>query len=194
MGCATFDSASWPKTIKSTQSEAYRWLLSEEQINAVEHESFHHYARQILTSSGVQNGSHITIDFDRSYQSLTIHWIKLWRGTNASNRLDPQKIQMLQQEPDLDQSLIYGQTSALVILDDVRVGDIIEVAYTIADDHRVVDTKFAEGCLGAIVQFGRAAEDAVDLADRPASFHQKPPNRDKAHRCSQAGRYRVHLG
>src|SRR5208282_4223878 len=63
-------------------------LLQERQFNALENESFFHSVRQILTVAGVQNGATLTMDFNPSCQSLTLHWARIWRGAQYLDRLD----------------------------------------------------------------------------------------------------------
>jgi transglutaminase-like putative cysteine protease len=132
-----------PKTAKIDPGEEQRWLLLDRQINARENERFSHSVRQILTSAGVQNGSHITIDFDPSYQNLALHWVRLWRGTNLLNRLQLEKVKVIQQERDLDQYLFSGEKSAVLLLEDVRAGDIVDYAYTIRGDNPALAGKFS---------------------------------------------------
>ena len=55
-------------------SQEMRWVLKDRQINAGANESFHHEVRKLLTPSGVNNFSHISVDYDPSYQLLTFHW------------------------------------------------------------------------------------------------------------------------
>ena len=87
--------------------------------------------RQILTPAGVQNDSQIVIDYDPSCQLLTFHWVRIWRGTNCLNRLDPVKIQVSQGGPNADELLFSAEKSAVFPLDDVQPGDIIDYAYSV---------------------------------------------------------------
>lgn len=120
-----------------------RWLLVERQINALRNETFFHTARRILTTSGVQNGSTLTIDFNPSYESLTLHWVRIWRGGKHLERLDTNNVRIVQQERELDQSLLSGEKSAILVLDDVRVGDIIDYAYSLKGSNPVFDGHFS---------------------------------------------------
>lgn len=70
--------------------------------------------------------------------------MKLIRGREKFDRLDPGKIQVIQQERELDRQLYNGERSALMILDDVRVGDIIDVAYTLRGQNPVFGGKFLD--------------------------------------------------
>ena len=78
------------------------WLLLERQINALQNETFLHSVRQILTMAGVQNGATLTIDFNPGYQSLTLHWARIWRGAQHLDRLDTNQVKIVQPERELD--------------------------------------------------------------------------------------------
>jgi transglutaminase-like putative cysteine protease len=125
-------------------SQEMRWILKDRQINAQDNEVFHHEVRQVLTLAGLNNGSHISIDYDPSYQLLTFHWVKIWRGINALNRLDIDKIQVSQHGLDADDLLFSDEKSALLLLD-VRVGDIIDYAYTLQGGNPVFAGRFSGG-------------------------------------------------
>ncbi len=119
------------------------WLLLEQQVNAAENETFSHDVRQILTVSGVQDGANISIDFYPSYESLTLHWARIWRGTNHLDRLDASKVKVIRQERDLDQYQLNGEQSAVLVMDDVRVGDIVDYAYTLKGANPVFGGRFS---------------------------------------------------
>jgi Domain of Unknown Function with PDB structure (DUF3857)/Transglutaminase-like superfamily len=106
-------------------------LLQERQINALQNETFVHSVRQILTPDGVQNDSTLTIDFNPSCQSVTVHWARIWRGSQHLNCLDTNNVKIVQPEQELDESLLNGEKSVVLVLNDVRVGDIIDYAYSI---------------------------------------------------------------
>jgi hypothetical protein len=106
-------------------------LLRDVQVNQKTGENFQHEARQLLTGQGVQSGSQLSIEFDPTCQSLVLHWVKLWRGTNSFNRLDLDRVKVIQPESSLDDYLFTGRKTALLLLDDVRPGDIIDYGCTI---------------------------------------------------------------
>jgi hypothetical protein len=117
-------------------------LLQEQQFNALENESFYHTDRQILTVGGVQDGSTVKINFNPSYQSLTFHWVRIWRGGQFLDRLDTNKVEIVQQEKDVDQYLLNGEKSFILVLDDVREGDIIDYSYSLKGENPVFETHF----------------------------------------------------
>ena len=84
-------------------------LLLERQINALQSETFIHSVRQILTMGGVQKGATLTMDFNPGYQSLTLHWARIWRGTQHLDRLDTNQVKVVQPERELDQFVLNGR-------------------------------------------------------------------------------------
>lgn len=105
-------------------------LLVDRQINTVSNEVFFHTAYRINTASGVQTTSHLELMFDPDYQSLTLHSINVYRDGKSLEKLDLEKVQVFQQEKDLERFQYNGQLTALALLEDVRVGDIVEYAFT----------------------------------------------------------------
>ena len=120
-----------PATSDSDPAADFRWLLIERQVKAADDESFFHTVRQVQTASGVQNGANLLVNFDPGYQSVTLHWARIWRGSEHFNRLGTNNVKIVRQERDLDQLVLSGTESAMLVLDDVRVGDIIDFAYSI---------------------------------------------------------------
>ena len=148
--------------------EDERMLLWERQFNAGENENFTHVVRQILSFSGVQNGATITVDFDPSYQSLTFHWLRIWRDNGHLERLDADKIKLIQPERDLDQAQFNGKKSAVMVLDDVRVGDVVDCAWSIRGGNPVFGGRFS----GVVpVQFGQPVERLTTRVLWPRARH-----------------------
>jgi transglutaminase-like putative cysteine protease len=118
-------------------------LLKEKQINALQNETFFHTDRQILNVDGVQNDSTLTINFNPDYESVTLHWVRIWRDGRPLDRLDTNKLDVVQQEKDLDEFMLNGEKSVVLVLDDVRVGDIIDYAYSIKGSNPVMSGHFS---------------------------------------------------
>jgi Domain of Unknown Function with PDB structure (DUF3857)/Transglutaminase-like superfamily len=118
-------------------------LLLERQINVLQNETFVHSVRQVLTVGGVEKDATLTIDFNPGYQSMTWHWARLWRGTQHWDRLDTNEVRIVQPERELDESVLNGEKSVILVLDDVRVGDIIDYAYSLKGTNSVFDGHFS---------------------------------------------------
>jgi transglutaminase-like putative cysteine protease len=106
-------------------------LLYDVEINGATQERFYRIAEKFLSSSGVEANSRLSFNFDPSYQKLVLHKIVIHRGDQVLDQLNPDKIRVIQQEKDLDRQIYNGAKTALLFLEDVRVGDWVEYAYTI---------------------------------------------------------------
>lgn len=109
--------------------------LFDQQANAATAQCFVHVVNDIVNETGVQSGANLTISFDPSYQSLTLHEIMIQRGTQRLDRLSLASVKVIQQETDLNRQIYNGTHSAVIFLDDVRVDDRIEYAYTITGEN-----------------------------------------------------------
>jgi transglutaminase-like putative cysteine protease len=174
--------AAWTApTQLETNPTGQDFLLLDDQARLATGESYHRHAFQIVTDSGRSHGSQVYINFDPSFQTLTIHHLQLVRNGETSSRLDPAKIQVIQQERDLDRQLYNGERSALVILDDVRIGDIIDVAYTLHGRNPVFDGRFIDSFY---LEWGTPVRDLryrlLVPEDRRVTSRQIPPPRAPA--------------
>jgi transglutaminase-like putative cysteine protease len=123
-------------------NDGISYVLLDQQENLEPRASYYHEARRITSENGVQNGADITVSFDPSYQKLTFHSIRLMREGIATDRLDRSQIKLLQREQEMEFFLYDGSYTAQCQLEDVRVGDLIEYAYTIEGANPVMKGKY----------------------------------------------------
>lgn len=141
---------SWTKPIPAPDPRADQaepggisYLLIDRQESVQPPAHYRHEARQITSDDGVQNGAAISVSFDPSYQKLVFHSITLRRGAVNSNRLDRANVKLLQRERDMERYVYDGAFTAQCDLDDVRVGDVIEFAYTVEGANPVKSGRFS---------------------------------------------------
>lgn len=94
-------------------------------------EHFRHYAEQVVNQEGVEYVSQISINFDPTYEMLLLHNISVHRAGQEINKLLPENLSLLQREEDLEYQIYDGSKTLNAILEDIRVGDILEYSYTI---------------------------------------------------------------
>ena len=66
------------------------------------------------------------------------------RDGEVKDRLDPADVRILEQEEDLDLDLYYRHATALVLLDDVRVGDRVDFAYSTVGSNPIFAGRFMD--------------------------------------------------
>lgn len=109
----------------------FQYLLQDSQDNLVLANQYVHYAVKILNGEGIQEMSDISTSFDPAYQSLEFHTVRVFRNGEIINKLPNTTINTYQRETNLERALYDGSITAVINLTDIRVGDIIEYAYSI---------------------------------------------------------------
>ncbi|MGZ3766494.1 MAG: DUF3857 domain-containing protein, partial [Mucilaginibacter sp.] len=126
---------------RNIQNGAYD-VLVEEQINVEQQATYNHIIEEIVSESGVQNNSEISVSFDPSFERVDFHEIIIWRNNKPQDRLNLGAFKMLPEENEFDKFIYNGTYSAKYILSDIRKGDRIEYAYTIIGRNPIFNNKF----------------------------------------------------
>lgn len=120
-----------PALQTNESSEGVYHLLYERQQHAGRRETFERTLSLMQNETGVQDSGNLAFSFDPSYQQLILHRIRIYRGNQILERLDRTKIKTIQPEPQLGDHLFTGAQQAVCFVEDLRVGDRLEHAYTI---------------------------------------------------------------
>ena len=111
-------------------SYGYDYLLLDRQIEVEDEAVYGRNVYRITSEGSLQSGARLTWNFDPAYERLTLHHLRVTRDGVTQDRLREGLVQIIQQERDLDRHLLNGELTALVVLEDIRVGDVIDYAYT----------------------------------------------------------------
>ena len=149
------------------QESSFYYLLLDEQENIQEQEAYVHYAYKILTSAGVQQMSDLSVDFDPAYEQLIFHVIAVHRDGKRIDQLSSKNIRTIQREQSMDRYLYDGSFTAVINLSDVRVGDIVEYAFTRKGYNPVYDSYISRK-IG--LNYGAAYEKGIYRLLAPASL------------------------
>lgn len=127
-GAAGADDHRWRYWLYDVQSDRRR----DQDISYVEH-VFEPKSQSLLGDAG-----RFQIDFNPEFQRLTIHRVELLRDGRWQNRLVPDRISLARREADFEQDMTDGTVTALIVLDDVRVDDIVRVSYSVAGSNPIL--------------------------------------------------------
>ena len=86
--------------------------------------------RKITSENGLQSGASFSVAFDPAFEKLTFHAIQVVRDGVTSSRLQRSSVRLSPREKDPLRLSYDSSFTADVALDDVRVGDVVECAYT----------------------------------------------------------------
>lgn len=107
-------------------------------------ERFFHYYQRVNTAAGLEDLSQLRFYYEPSYQQLAIHFVRILRGSATIDALRPSEIKVIHEEEELDQQLFNGTEAAVIFVNDVRVGDVIEYAFTLTGDNPVLGGRFTD--------------------------------------------------
>lgn len=120
-----------------------RYLLVDRQFrdNGEQVALFKRYVTDVVGQSGLSDASKLSITFDPSYEKLQLHTATVLRNGKKSDRLANARIDVARTEDSSEQDLFLGQVTALVVFSDIRVGDQVEVSYTVVGRNPVLDPR-----------------------------------------------------
>ncbi|MBL8114439.1 MAG: DUF3857 domain-containing protein, partial [Acidobacteria bacterium] len=105
---------------------------------------YHREVKKLLTPNAVSTESELRFDFDPTYQRLTLHSARILRGGESREALVPEDVRLIQQEADLDRKILDGTLSAFVFLRDVRVGDVVDLSWSVEGENPVLEGRFVD--------------------------------------------------
>jgi hypothetical protein len=124
--------------------EGYYYLLVDKQTNVATKQSYIRYVRKIVTDAGVQSCTNISIDFNRSYENVIVHSVNIIRDGQTINRLDMAKFKVIDNQRQLANNQYNDELTTVLVLEDIRVGDILDMSYTEVGESPIFDNKFYE--------------------------------------------------
>ncbi len=112
------------------------FLLVDEQHDVATHAISARTVRRLLTHSAVQALGQVELDFDPAAHVLIIHELAIWRrdpvnGWQKRSVARRDAFLLRQREQQLEQQILNGRLSLVALLEDVRVGDAIDMAWTL---------------------------------------------------------------
>ena len=128
----------------AAEAAPMHYRVIDEQVRVDERSvaEYHHVVRVVDQAAGLSTASLIELPFDPAYQTLVLHHLEVVRGGRHLNRLDPQRVQLLQRETQLEGRVLDGRLTFTVVLEDVRVGDEIDFAYGLRGANPVFGGRF----------------------------------------------------
>lgn len=108
------------------------FLRVEDQISLLGDEP-EHYTRVVVRLQGqsaISDYGSVQLPVATGFERLYLHGITLWRGGEAHDRLTNARITVLHREARLEEGLVDEIRTVLVVLEDLRVGDELDIAYS----------------------------------------------------------------
>ena len=133
----------YAKDFKAKVSAPATHLLIDRQVQAEFRQTFTRMAVRLETMKAVQHHSQWRLEFSPQVQSIVLHSIKVIRGDIETEHGVLDRIQFLRREAGLEGFVIDGWVTLLLLLEDVRPGDVLEWSYTIHSEAHIVPNSFS---------------------------------------------------
>ncbi len=120
---------------------AARYILVDDQHDARvgQKASYRRLAMQPVNANGITEAATWETQFNPAFQTLVFHHVHLIRDGQLLDRRERSTIEFARLETDMASQIFNGEATAILRVDDVRVGDVVDVAYTIYGSNPAFD-------------------------------------------------------
>lgn len=105
---------------------------------------FVHKMIQVNEPAMLNKVGQVEISLHPEYQKLALHVLQIHRGGQVLNKISIADIRFLQREQDLDVGVLTGTLTASIVVDDIRVGDVLDISYSVIGQNPVFSNLIAQ--------------------------------------------------
>jgi transglutaminase-like putative cysteine protease len=107
------------------------YLLVEHQVRiAAITEHYVRFVERLVSQDDVDESAQVSIEIDPEHERVVLHDVHVIRDGRVIDKLADARRSLLNREEGLDQGIINGLVTLHVLLQDVRVGDVLDYSYT----------------------------------------------------------------
>ena len=117
-------------------------LMLDRQYRVLGNERYERIVRCLKTVQAVHEAAQWWLDFDPAVQSVVIHSIAVRRGGQMIEQAEMARLRFLQREENLDRFVVDGRVTVVLLIEDVRIGDILDVSFTVQTTPRLMAENF----------------------------------------------------
>ncbi|GAA5166983.1 DUF3857 domain-containing protein [Viridibacterium curvum] len=118
------------------------------------------------TAASLRDLGQLDVVFQPDYQQVKLHAIRILRGSDQIDMLDRAKVRFVQRERDVENAIFTGWVTATIVVEDLRVGDALELQYSLIGQNPVFGNRLFDG---AGLEFSVASGVRRYTIDAPAS-------------------------
>ncbi len=126
-----------------TEGLSSSYLLFDQQL-LFDKQQKHEYVRivsQANNSKGLSELGKISVSFDPLYERLEFHHVNIIRDNQTIDVLQQDDFELIRQEKELESNIYNGKQTALLLIQDLQVNDIVEYDYTIIGGNPIFDNR-----------------------------------------------------
>jgi hypothetical protein len=120
--------------IERQPGEPVSFLLLDRQIHAPSNCRYTRIVRRLETHQAVQDFGTVELGFEPMTQQLLVHGISIFRAGNLTNHAVEDAFELFQREAGLENDILTGALTTLLVLKDLRIGDVLDIEFSIISD------------------------------------------------------------
>ena len=130
----------------AVSSEGLRILLFDTQVrvNAEDEEVYQRIRSTALSPQALPILGNVTLSWRPASQAVTVHHVNIIRDGQVVDVLAAQDFEILRREQNLEQAVLDGRSTAVLQPAGLRVGDILDLAYTMRSRDPVIGAHFEQ--------------------------------------------------
>ncbi len=142
-------------------------------LSAGEVERYNRHVEEATNQAGVDALGQVEIEYSPHYQKLLLHRAALIRDGRVLDQTGHASLRLIEQERDSAQRMYHGTVSALLVLSDVRPGDVVDVAYSLVGANPVLEGRFSGDLfLGTNANTRHVHVEVQSQAGRPPLYYR----------------------
>lgn len=122
------------RNTERTDGQPVTVLLFDRQVYPDRMSRYMRHVRRLETPQAVQDAGKIELSFDPATQVMLIHGISIFRAGKLMNHAKLEDFKIIQRERGLEMGIYDGNITALMLLKDLRTGDIIDIETSVTSD------------------------------------------------------------
>jgi transglutaminase-like putative cysteine protease len=110
----------------------YDYLLVDQQVRlSAVTAQYSRFVERMVNQASVDRAAQVSLEIDPGHDKLLVHDVRVFRDGRTIDKLVDARRSLLNRESNLDDGLIDGRVTLHLLLQDVRVGDVLDYSYTI---------------------------------------------------------------
>ncbi len=130
----------WPADAPGASDDQWRFWRFDRQVDRRPGQdvAYVDYIYEPRSQGNLGEAGRFDIQFNPEYQKLVLHRVELYRDGRWQSRLKPNDITIAQREQRFEQEISDGRVTALIVIEDVRIGDIVRISYSITGSNPIL--------------------------------------------------------
>ena len=107
------------------------YLLVDRQVRLLKTtDRYSRYVERLVNQAAVDSSASISISIDPEHEFVWLHEVRVFRDGHVLDKLAEARRSLLNREENLEQRLIDGRVTLHLLLQDVRIGDVLDYSFT----------------------------------------------------------------